>query len=367
MRGIASGAGFTGSALDIAVAVAKAESGWIVDNVNKSSGASGLWQVLPSAHPEYDVNRLRSDPYYNAAAAWEISGHGTNWKPWVAFTSKAYQKYMTTGGAVANTGFGTNYVYSVNLAGTQSKGSVLSGVQVPFDPRMRSIHRPAQTRYTPAVHHGTIESDSAGQGGKLEFLFNPSEISVSYSGDPTKIPSGQDDPAQQGLPLSSNSIISFKLYFDRTFEMLKGGGIGVMTDVMALERLCGISPERPFMQLNRVKINLGMAQEFRFFGVIQNFTVLYSHFNPGMTPFRCGIDVSATRLMATQNPTDPSQWYKDPNAPEKTPLQAAADTAGLTPSQVVTNLYMGQTPSGTTTTTKPASPAAAAANAYMGK
>lgn len=74
-------------------AIALAESGGQVGAVNSSSGAAGLWQILPSAHPQFNVSRLTSDPMYNAKAAvavYKSQGFGA----WSTYTSGAYQQYL---------------------------------------------------------------------------------------------------------------------------------------------------------------------------------------------------------------------------------------------------------------------------------
>lgn len=89
-------AGFTGSALDIAVAIAKAESGFRVDAINNNTNGStdrGLWQIN-SVHSQYDPNRLLSDPVYNATAAFQISSSGTNFTPWTTFNTGAYKQFL---------------------------------------------------------------------------------------------------------------------------------------------------------------------------------------------------------------------------------------------------------------------------------
>lgn len=86
----AAAAGFTGEALVIMVALAYAESSLRPGIVN-SIGATGLWQVLRSAHPNYDPEKLL-DPAYNAQAAFEISGGGGNFTPWEAYTPKETYK-----------------------------------------------------------------------------------------------------------------------------------------------------------------------------------------------------------------------------------------------------------------------------------
>lgn len=53
-------------------AIAQAESSSGANLVNPTSGASGIWQILPSAHPQYDVSALQNNPSYNAEAATQV-------------------------------------------------------------------------------------------------------------------------------------------------------------------------------------------------------------------------------------------------------------------------------------------------------
>ncbi len=80
---------------DLAAAVAMAESGGYAMAVGDVTlGFSiGLWQINLRAHPEYAATSLY-DPTANARAAFKISNHGTNWKPWTTFNNGAYKKFM---------------------------------------------------------------------------------------------------------------------------------------------------------------------------------------------------------------------------------------------------------------------------------
>lgn len=76
----------------VMVAIAKAESGFKVEALNKSS-ASGVWQILWSAHKQYDQRKLLSDAEYNARAALDIyKSQGKN--AWVAYSSGAYKEHL---------------------------------------------------------------------------------------------------------------------------------------------------------------------------------------------------------------------------------------------------------------------------------
>jgi hypothetical protein len=92
----AQSAGFRGQSLQIATAIALAESGGRVAAVNHDSDGStdrGLWQIN-SIHSEYNANRLLNDPAYNAQAAYQISSGGSNWYPWTTYVNGAYQRYL---------------------------------------------------------------------------------------------------------------------------------------------------------------------------------------------------------------------------------------------------------------------------------
>jgi murein DD-endopeptidase MepM/ murein hydrolase activator NlpD len=96
-------AGFPSSELATAGAVAQAESSGVVD-IRNSIGASGLWQILESAHPEFSAqwkDGSWKDPVVNARMAlsvWQASG---SWRPWEAYTNGRYQQYLGDARAAA--------------------------------------------------------------------------------------------------------------------------------------------------------------------------------------------------------------------------------------------------------------------------
>jgi Lysozyme like domain len=99
LRQLASSVGFPDSSLDIAAAVAMAESAGKPDAVGDVTlGRSiGLWQVNLPAHPEYSEAELY-DPTVNARAAYAISRGGTWWHPWSTYTTSdpkiSYKRFM---------------------------------------------------------------------------------------------------------------------------------------------------------------------------------------------------------------------------------------------------------------------------------
>jgi lysozyme-like protein len=93
LRALARSVGFPDDQVDVAAAVAMAESRGdpnatrIVSALQAASlhqapeRSFGLWQVNTLAHPEFDEGRLL-DPDYSARAAFTLSQGGANWHPW---------------------------------------------------------------------------------------------------------------------------------------------------------------------------------------------------------------------------------------------------------------------------------------------
>ncbi len=92
------GAGLTSDAATIAVAVARAESGWRAAAIGDSGASIGLWQIHMPSHPRYSKETLL-DPRKNAAAMYQISNGGRSWEPWTTYRNGSYLAYMTEAAA----------------------------------------------------------------------------------------------------------------------------------------------------------------------------------------------------------------------------------------------------------------------------
>jgi hypothetical protein len=123
--------GFRGQALQIAYAIAMAESSGNARAHNPNAGTGdnsyGLFQInmLGAMGPERRRQfGLRSnedlfDPLTNARVAYKMSNGGKNWKPWTTYTSGKYMKFMTGSGAeVTNSGSGGYNTTSTADGGT---------------------------------------------------------------------------------------------------------------------------------------------------------------------------------------------------------------------------------------------------------
>jgi hypothetical protein len=64
----------------VAIAVALAESN-CQDDAPNSAGATGIWQIVPAAHPPVTTTCLEEDQC-NADDAKIVSDNGSNWTPW---------------------------------------------------------------------------------------------------------------------------------------------------------------------------------------------------------------------------------------------------------------------------------------------
>lgn len=98
----ASAAGFESNDLQIAVAVALAESSGDTNAYNPETlanaqyGSYGLWQIFIDKHPEYASEDM-FDPMNNANAAFAIyQAAGNSFIPWATFTNKSYQRYLNS-------------------------------------------------------------------------------------------------------------------------------------------------------------------------------------------------------------------------------------------------------------------------------
>jgi hypothetical protein len=114
-RNAAAAAGFTGSDLAVAVAVAGAESAWQPGATHANRDGStdyGVWQIN-SVHADVLASGDWRDPYANARMArtvWQRAGR--SWAPWTTYASGAYRAYLptatvATSGAVQRVAAGT--------------------------------------------------------------------------------------------------------------------------------------------------------------------------------------------------------------------------------------------------------------------
>lgn len=176
----------------------------------------------------------------------------------------------------------------------------------------------------------------------VRFLYNPSEIALSYSADPNApIPENVNNPLNLGQTMAASGSLSFALLFDRTYdtwgqeERMKdktnlgkqmAAKYGCYVDVRQFYLMLGmLAPpdqsgtngnsvlhggsstglnnlwEVPGYELQRgamvstpVQVYFGGKDSLTYYGRIEGFNVTYTHFTNRMTPNRCVINVSMT-------------------------------------------------------------------------
>lgn len=182
----------------------------------------------------------------------------------------------------------------------------------------------------------------------LLFLYNPSEIDVSYSLDVDNgvTPAYLRSSADGGTAIvAAGGTLNFALLFDRTYEVNYGRSgyahdLGVLVDTHVLSGLTGITMPLSLSQQTATgaavhgagasasvsaSAVVGVMQMLpiwavfptifggsygqqgttanpstllpdislmRYFGYITNWSVSYTHFNQRMVPFRCGINIT---------------------------------------------------------------------------
>lgn len=97
VREVARLAGFTGKNLDIAVAVARAESGFDADAVGDGGNSIGLWQIHLPSWPRFKGQHLKN-PLVNAQAARIVASTGRKWGHWTTYRNGTYRQYMSNTG-----------------------------------------------------------------------------------------------------------------------------------------------------------------------------------------------------------------------------------------------------------------------------
>jgi len=135
IRAVAAQAGFTGQALDTAVAIALAESsGNPGGHNNKGEDSRGLWQINVDAHGEKFGNLY--DPLTNARAAFAVSGGGKNFNPWTTYSgatahgrARNYTQFLGVGDP-PSAGSGGGGGGSVNASRSVSIGNITMHVHV---------------------------------------------------------------------------------------------------------------------------------------------------------------------------------------------------------------------------------------------
>lgn len=149
-----------------------------------------------------------------------------------------------------------------------------------------------------------IKDNPHGRPRGLRFLYNPTDVQVSYSLSTAIFPPGSGggggsdvmDLPILGVPGASS--VGFDLILDRTYDVWKNrSSRGIMDDVEQFEQMMGYNRHRPFVQPVTMRVVFGNPL-LRFYGYIQSFNILYSQWTQFMVPYRGGITGITLQVLA---------------------------------------------------------------------
>ena len=201
--------------------------------------------------------------------------------------------------------------------------------QPPFEPEIVStLHWPLMAKKE-RLRRGYMIWDKSqmppgyGTAAQVNFLYNPSEVSASYTmqyaASATQQFRNPGDSANLVVPMQQT--VNFTLLFDRTYAFWDniGGDLaefGVDVDVNAMKQFTGMFVNNDqqanatgqaagLMQgvMGRVNSYLHFAQGrqgLSYYGFVDSWDVTYTHFSNNMIPMRCSLDVSFTLLPPNQ-------------------------------------------------------------------
>ncbi|MDQ1739216.1 MAG: hypothetical protein QOE53_868 [Pseudonocardiales bacterium] len=195
LREVLAQAGFSGSGLDTAVAVALAESGGspTSHNGNADTGddSYGLFQINmlgsmgPARLKEYGLTSKEQlfDPLVNAKVAYRLSDGGTNWQPWTTYTRGAYRQHLgenpttqlTAGSAAAE--LPTDSITAATGYDKIDSGRSLTAAATQPQPDLLVHELRVALGYEPV---GTVPTPVAETGPLQHFL----DAAVAQRGDP---------------------------------------------------------------------------------------------------------------------------------------------------------------------------------------
>lgn len=160
----------------------------------------------------------------------------------------------------------------------------------PFDKRMLYSTSPWTAQLMRGFAQAFDPASNKPLPNFLWFLFNPNQITVSYSLDPLKRNTVNDSVADAAGGVDINSTIAYgvSLMFDRSYEVRGGDPSGVHRDVRAAEAICRTSLLRPW--LTRAPIRWVFGTDLVLYGWVSSMNVNYLHFSENMIPMRCSIE-----------------------------------------------------------------------------
>lgn len=214
-----------------------------------------------------------------------------------------------------------------------------------FDRRIRSLPllgsaRGGRVQRSSVVTRGRLETESKVNGHmyKLNFLYNPTDITWTGGSESNIVSDASRRPAGDGgqnYLVAMNQQVSFALLFDRTYETWDydtskdTSKLGVLADIRILYGMLGIlgsvdlefdgtgaTGEGAGGSLNVHEVSKPIPTSFMqwvpmwaifgpklsYYGVVDSASVTYSHFTQRLIPNRCAVSLSMSLMPPISSP-----------------------------------------------------------------
>lgn len=102
LKSLAASAGLSGSDLDVAAAIALAESGGRPEAISRTNDY-GLWQINVPSWPQFSKTELLT-PAGNARAMAVVRRSGRGWDHWTTYRTGAYRRHMAAAMSIPSPG-----------------------------------------------------------------------------------------------------------------------------------------------------------------------------------------------------------------------------------------------------------------------
>ena len=217
LRSILQKAGFSGSSLDTAYAIAMAESGGNARAHNGNAGTGdnsyGLFQInmLGGMGPErrraygLSSNEDLFDAERNAKIAYQMSKGGTDWSPWSTYKRGDYRKYLGQSGASVSgaDGQGSGTDFLTQEAPPQKADIISSGLGQDFAPGAEDFTpRPQQPVPADGSGANTAPQGSTGDAVRDKII----AAAMGYIGTPYSWGGGSASGATRGIGRGAGTV-----------------------------------------------------------------------------------------------------------------------------------------------------------------
>lgn len=186
------------------------------------------------------------------------------------------------------------------LIGGKAQGGQVSTARSSRNPPPHALLN-TPTPWVGKVERGSIYEHSPNNGGEFHFLYNPNELSYTYSFNMEMAAPETVAPIPTAGALGG-TVLAFEIFLNRQYEVAyEGNSQGVMADIRALEYIVGMKdPSYSYMQMKSLKFVLG--KNLVFYGFINNMSARIGLFSEKMVPMFGAVQISATQMPSDFDP-----------------------------------------------------------------